>query len=282
MKGSGFTKILIYSCCFLVVIGAYLKISKSLKKSAAEEIKDTMVINEENSTEANNIENTQIQNNKVIYSFFGAPGAGKGTLAAQCVEKLGYQVLSTGDLCRKNVAMQTEIGKQVEQFMKEGKLVPDDLVIDMVKDWLLSSADKEKPVILDGFPRTKEQAEKLTVLLKDIMPEHQLKVVSINLPEDEIVSRLSNRLVCENKACQTVYNTSMPEAQTCVCSKCNSQLIKREDDKEDVIRERLKVYKDHETPILEFYKSTGLNVEELNISKLEKDEVFELFKQKLA
>lgn len=218
-------------------------------------------------------------NKKTIFSFFGAPGSGKGTLAQQCVSKLGFQVLSTGNLCRENIAKQTEFGKELQRYTSEGKLVPDDLIIGMVKPWLIERISSNSPIILDGFPRTKEQAAKLIQLLKEIMPDFQLRIIRIVLPKEEIVERLGNRVTCENKACQAVYNLSMPEAQKGICPKCGSKLIQREDDKKEVIEKRFEVYQKNEDEILNFFKSINQPVEELNISKLNPEQVFELFLQ---
>lgn len=210
-----------------------------------------------------------------IISFFGAPGSGKGTLAEQLVEQYGYKTLSTGALFREHISKQTDIGKQLDIFVKSGKLVPDDLVIDMVKGWLKINADGKTQIILDGFPRTKEQANKLCLVLKDILPNYQLRIVKIDLPEEEIVSRLSGRRVCSNKQCQATYNISMPEIKSGICPKCNSKVITREDDKPEVIKERFQVYKNNEKDILDFYNSINQKIETLNISGLDKKQVLE-------
>lgn len=214
-------------------------------------------------------------NNKVIISFFGAPGSGKGTLAEQLVEQYKYKTLSTGALFREHISKQTELGKQLDSFIKVGKLVPDDLVIDMVKDWLKSNADGSAPIILDGFPRTKEQADKLFTVIKTMLPDFTLRIVKIDLPEEEIVARLSGRRVCSNKQCQATYNISMPEIKSGTCPKCGSKLITREDDKPEVIRNRFKVYKENEKPILDFYNSINQKIETLNIAGLDKKQVLE-------
>ncbi|MBD3231517.1 adenylate kinase [Candidatus Dependentiae bacterium] len=215
---------------------------------------------------------------KVIFTFFGAPGCGKGTLAEQAVNKLGFQVISTGDLCRKNIAEQTEVGKEIEKIIKAGKLVPDELITGMLTDWIKQNADPDKPLILDGFPRTKGQARIFAQYLKENMPEYKFRIIKIDLSEEEIVSRLAGRRVCENKACQAVYHISMPEVQDGICKKCGSKLISRADDKEEVVRERLNVYNKNEKELLDFYKSNGFEIETLNIAGLSRKQVFEKFK----
>ncbi len=214
---------------------------------------------------------------KVIFTFFGAPGCGKGTLAEQVVDQLGYQVISTGDLCRKNIKEQTELGKEIQKLTTVGKLVPDETITTMLTDWIAENADADKPLILDGFPRTKGQAELFSKYLKNKMPEAKFRVIVIDLPEAEIVSRLSGRRVCEK--CSSVFNISMPEAKDGICPKCGGNLIQRADDKEEVIRERFRIYKANENDVLDFYKSQGYAIEILNISGLKKEAVFEEFKK---
>ena len=220
----------------------------------------------------------QLNNKKIIFSFFGAPGSGKGTLAEQCVKNLEYQTLSTGNLCRKHIAKDTKIGKTIKTFTSQGKLVPDEVIIEMVTTWLKEKSNTNKPIILDGFPRTKTQAEMLNKILKNEMPKYDFRIIRLVIPKEEIVERLVNRIVCENKKCQAVYNTSMPEAKSGICPKCGSKLIKREDDTKEVIEKRFEVYQENENKILNFYRSIGQKIEEINISKLSPKEVFENFK----
>jgi adenylate kinase len=228
---------------------------------------------------ANNISKHYKKNkveNKIIFSFFGAPGSGKGTLSEQCKQQLGFQSLSTGDLCRENIKKQTDFGKQLQQYTKEGKLVPDEIIFGMVKNWFKEKASPSSPIILDGFPRTKEQAAMLNQFLKESMPDYQFRVVRLVLPKEEIVERLGNRVTCEK--CQAVYNLSMPEAKSGICPKCGGKLIQREDDKPEVIEKRFEVYQKNEADILNYYKSVDQKIEEMNISKLSPKEVFEKFK----
>lgn len=222
---------------------------------------------------------TMQKQNKTIFSFFGAPGSGKGTLAEQVVDQLDYLTLSTGDLLRENIAKGTEIGKKVKDYLDKGKLVPDQLITDMVKDWLISKKDSNKNIILDGFPRTKEQAESLLKIIKTDLPEHNLRIIALDMPEKEIVSRLSGRRVCPNKECKAVYNIAMPGIEDGgKCPKCGTRIVTREDDKPEVIKDRFTVYKKHETDLIDFYKSAGQKIETINISELNKEKVFDKFK----
>ena len=217
-----------------------------------------------------------------IFSFFGAPGSGKGTLATDCVKSLGFKVLSTGNLCRERIARGDEVGKSIEKYIKSGGLIPDELVTGMVEDWLKNEANHGSPIILDGYPRTKKQAELFLALLKKNFAHHTFRVISLVISDEEIIKRLSGRLVCENKACQATTSKSMAaEAGIPECLLCGSKLIRREDDKEEVVRERLRVYAQHSGDLLNYYSDAGQKIEELKASGLAVSQVFEAFKQML-
>jgi len=216
---------------------------------------------------------------KMIFSFFGPPGSGKGTLAERAVKELGFKMLSTGNLCRQHVAQKTEFGKMLDEYLKKGALIPDELITDMVKDWLESHVKMGNPIILDGYPRTRRQAELFYNLLKNSFSEYKFRVILINLSQEAIIKRLAGRLVCENKSCQAVYNLSMSQiSEVKKCEKCGGNLIRRNDDREEVVRARLKFYSEYSDEILNYYRSIGQKIEELNIEGLSVDEVFENFK----
>lgn len=220
-----------------------------------------------------------LNSNKTIFSFFGAPGSGKGTLAEQCAQKLKYLVLSTGNLCRQHIAQKTELGEKLQKYTNAGKLVPDDIITLMVRDWLEKTAKENRSIILDGYPRTEKQADMFLDLLKKTFPDYKLRIISLDIPDEEVVKRISNRLMCENKKCQAVYNTTQfQNINNPTCHLCQSKLIKREDDKEEVVRERLKVYAESSSKLLNFYKSAGQKIEHLNVSEKSIEKVFEEFK----
>lgn len=217
-------------------------------------------------------------NKKMIFTFLSAPGAGKGTLAQRCAEKLNFLVLSTGDLFRQHTANNTTIGQELKKYMEAGQLVPDELVVKMVKEWLIARRESDRPIILDGFPRTGVQAQKLLEIIQRDMPEHNFRVVKLEIPQKEISQRLINRRVCPNKDCQAVYNTSMPEISNGKCLKCGADLILRKDDEPKVIADRFEVYDKHEKELINYYESEGLIIEILNVSKKNPDQIFEEFK----
>lgn len=213
--------------------------------------------------------------NKTIFTFFGPPGCGKGTLASKLVDRLGFAVLSTGNLCRSHIAKSTEFGKMLNEFLKQGTLVPDSLIIDMVIDWLKPKIEQNIPIILDGFPRTQGQAEAFLKYFKENMSDHQYRVILITLPDDEIVKRISLRVICENKACQKPF--ALSQGDVTVCDVCGAPLSKRDDDREEVVRERLNGYMLYKGPLLDFYQSSGQNVELFDISGMSREEAYSAF-----
>lgn len=218
---------------------------------------------------------------KIIFSFLGAPGSGKGTLAEQAVQKLGYKMLSTGNLCRENIAKGTDLGKKLQEYTSTGALVPDELITSMVKEWLDVNTRDAKPIILDGFPRTAAQAGQLLDLIKKYFPEYKLRVIALNISDDAVVERISGRLMCSNKQCQAIYNTKQFVAgvDNPLCKRCSSPLAKREDDREEVVRERLKVYAAASKELVDFFKNAGLAIEEINVEGKESGQVFDVFKK---
>lgn len=222
----------------------------------------------------------QPQPTKTILTFLGAPGSGKGTVAEQCVKDLGYATMSTGNLLREAVARGDELGKKAESFMKEGKLVPDELVMSLVEAWLTKNMPNISTLVLDGYPRTAAQATLFIDLLKNKFPEVALRVVNIAISDDAIVARLADRLVCSSKSCQAVYSRKLLKDQNnLVCEKCGSPLIRREDDNETVVRNRLKVYADNVDPIIKVYKESGVRFDELNVEGKTIEAVFAEFKK---
>lgn len=203
--------------------------------------------------------------------LFGPPGAGKGSLSEMCIRKLGWTQLSTGNLCRKHIAESTEIGKQIDFAIKSGKLVSDSLVVSMVGDWLNMQIGNVPAVILDGFPRTIAQAIALDELLQRNNHQMKLNVIRLRIPDEKVVDRLSNRYICSNSECQAIYSlgahSSLVPRKAMICDNCGHALMRRKDDEENAIRERLQIYNKHEQDLLNFYKDSHYRLVELNVEK---------------
>ncbi len=213
--------------------------------------------------------------------MLGAPGAGKGTQAKKIAAKYAIPHISTGDIFRKNIAEKTELGIKANKYISQGNLVPDDITVPMVED-RLTWEDAKNGVILDGFPRTIEQAEALDTMLSKINREITL-AINLETPEEEIIDRIVNRRVCSNQDCKTVYNTKLnPPKVDGICDKCGSQLIQRKDDNEETVKNRLVAYYKQSAPIVDFYKNKGLLYSSEVSMKINKmavdvaDEVYEM------
>ena len=188
----------------------------------------------------------------------GPPGAGKGTQAHFIASHLAIPRISTGDIFRYNVANNTELGVQAKQFMDRGDLVPDEITVAMVRD-RLAEADAKAGFLLDGFPRNVPQADQLKKILAET--DQRLTVVlELAVDEEEVVRRLSGRRTC--RRCQRVWHVLYdPPSVEGVCDDCGGELFQRDDDKEEVIRHRLEVYRTQTAPLIAFYQSEGILVD---------------------
>jgi adenylate kinase len=183
--------------------------------------------------------------------LLGAPGAGKGTQAKKLIDVYGMPQISTGDILRKQVADKTPLGVEAKGFMDRGELVPDQVVIGMVKDRLSQDDAKKKGFILDGFPRNTKQAEALDAVLKDMGMELQT-ALSVDVDFEILTKRLTGRRTC--KGCNQMYNVyfSAPKKEG-KCDKCGGELFHRDDDKEETIKKRLDVYRAQTEPLIDYY-----------------------------
>ncbi|MCK4846634.1 MAG: adenylate kinase [Deltaproteobacteria bacterium] len=185
----------------------------------------------------------------------GPPGAGKGTQSQLISEKFSIPQISTGDILRANVRDKTELGQEAKGYMDSGALVPDELVVSMVAG-RLTEADCSKGCILDGFPRNVSQAGALEDTLAELNKSIDI-VVGIEVEDAEVVRRLSGRRVC--RECGATYHTSFNKPSNAdTCDKCSGELYQRDDDKEETIEARLKVYRDETLPLVEYYKGKKL------------------------
>ena len=189
--------------------------------------------------------------------MLGAPGSGKGTRAVALCEVLNVVQVATGDLFRNNIKGGSELGKLAKSYIDKGELVPDEVTANMVKD-RLQQPDTEKGFILDGFPRTIKQAEILENILKEL-GEEITAVIFLDVPDQEIVKRISGRVICEK--CQAPYHKEYsPSKVEGVCDKCGGKLYTRDDDKPETVLNRLEVFRKNTFPLVEFYEKKGLIV----------------------
>ncbi len=203
----------------------------------------------------------------MIIIMLGAQGTGKGTVAGILSENVKIPQISTGDIFRKNISDKTLLGIEADKYISKGNLVPDDITVPMVED-RLTWEDAKNGAILDGFPRTIEQAEKLDEMLAKSGKKVDL-VVNLVTPRDEIIDRMLTRRVCTNQECKATYNIKLnPPKVEGICDKCGSELKQRADDSDpEAIKKRLEIYEEKTSPLVEYYKNKGvLRTEEISIS----------------
>ncbi|MEA3383214.1 MAG: adenylate kinase [Campylobacterota bacterium] len=182
--------------------------------------------------------------------LFGAPGAGKGTQAKFLIEKYDIPQISTGDILRAAITDKTDMGMEAKKFMDDGKLVPDSTIIGIIKD-RLAQADCKKGFILDGFPRTLPQAVALSELMTN-MGISLDKVISLNVPDELIVGRITGRRVCSK--CGASFHVEFnPSKEENVCDYCEGELIIRKDDNAETVKSRLSAYHEQTAPLIDFY-----------------------------
>lgn len=190
--------------------------------------------------------------------ILGAPGSGKGSQCKWITKDYNVPHISTGDIFRKNIAEGTALGMEAKKYMDEGKLVPDELVVDLLKSRLEEADCKENGFLLDGFPRTLHQAEVLDEYL-DANGIKLDKVINLHVPDEEIMARTINRRTCENQECKEIYNLrDNPPKVEGICDKCGSKLFQRDDDNEATVSNRLAVYHSQTEPLIEYYTAKGL------------------------
>ena len=209
----------------------------------------------------------------MVIIMLGAPGTGKGTVASILKEELQIPQVSTGDIFRKNMKEGTELGKLAESYISKGNLVPDEVTNGIVES-RLDDSDVQNGIILDGYPRTINQAEELDKMLEKRGKKVDL-VINLTTPEEEIIERIVNRRVCSNHDCKTIYNLVLhPPVKEGICDKCGHEIIQRKDDTIETVKSRLDNYFIQTSPLLDYYEKTGKlysAVVSKSINKLGKD-----------
>src|SRR4030042_1108217 len=189
--------------------------------------------------------------------LLGAPGAGKGTQAKRIVQRFKILHISTGNILRNEIKNDTELGRKAGNFVKEGKLVPDDLIIEIIKKELEGN-HSGKGFLMDGFPRNLKQAKMFQDML-DLLGIKLDSVINIDVSKDEIIRRLTSRRVCHS--CNNICSiNNLKDMENYKCPECGSDLIKRKDDEIEVITERLNVYEKETKPLIDYYKARNLLV----------------------
>jgi adenylate kinase len=191
--------------------------------------------------------------------LLGKQGAGKGTQAVRISEHYDIAHFSTGDLFRELAFRGTEFGLKAKEFMDAGELVPDDIVIGVVQEAIAPGGPISEGFVLDGFPRTQPQAEHF----EEILDGRPLDiVVSLEVPLEIVLDRISGRRVCVN--CQRVYHVNLPPTQPWICDTCGGEVVQRDDDTEEAVERRLEAYENDTVPILDYYRAIGKRVREVN------------------
>lgn len=210
----------------------------------------------------------------MVVVLLGPPGVGKGTQAVRLADEIGAAHVSTGDLLRAARREGTPLGRKAQSYMDAGEYVPDDLILDLVREHL-RTLGPEAPILFDGFPRTTAQAEGLDAAL-EVSGRRVDAVVLFEAPDDILIKRLSGRRSCPN--CGAVYNVHFqPPAQEGVCDRCGGQLVHRSDDEPETVKRRLEVYREQTAPLVSFYEAHRAPVERVRADR-DVDAVFEDFR----
>jgi adenylate kinase len=214
----------------------------------------------------------------MIFILLGPPGAGKGTYSQKLIQLYQIPQISTGDILRAAVKAGTEIGKQAKDYMDKGLLVPDEVIVGIVED-RIKEADCKSGFLLDGFPRTVDQAN----AIEGVFSKNKLKldgVINIIVTDEVLMKRLTGRRLCRKCGANFNVNT-MPPKSPGICDKCGGELYQRDDDKEEVIAKRLKVYESQTAPLIDYYKKKGV-LKDVNATEGTIDEIVARISQALS
>lgn len=189
--------------------------------------------------------------------MLGGPGSGKGTASEELSKLYNIEHISTGDMLREEIKKESELGIEVKGLLAEGKLVSDEIVTKLIKN-KLSSDECKNGAILDGYPRTENQAESLSNILKELEKNIDF-AIELDVNDEIIIERIINRELCSNKECGAIYNTKFnPSKVAGICDKCGSKLIKRADDNRETVQKRLDIYHKESADIIQYYKNLGV------------------------
>lgn len=213
----------------------------------------------------------------MIIVMLGAQGSGKGTVGVKLADELGLVHVSTGDIFRENIKNGTELGKEANTYILAGNLVPDELTNRILMDRLSKNDVLTQGALIDGYPRTEEQCKKLDEMLNELGKEVDI-AINLDVAREELIQRITTRRVC--KACKEGYNTEYnPPKTEGVCDKCGGEVVQRDDDKEDAVKQRLDIYYSNEKVILDYYRAKDkLRIEKAgdSIGRTSKDVLVDL------
>jgi adenylate kinase len=200
--------------------------------------------------------------------FLGPPGAGKGTISALCEKEFNWKHLSTGNVCREHIQNKTDLGQEIALLIQSGKLVPDQIIMQMIEMWIVTHQYNLNGIIFDGTPRTVEQSVFVDKMLQVQFHDFETLVINFQVNPDILMDRILSRIVCSNKSCQQVYSTDAKSGrqpkEIMKCDICSNLLIHRTDDSRETLKKRLDVYYQHEKDMLQYYKNKNVQILAIN------------------
>lgn len=210
--------------------------------------------------------------------FLGPPGAGKGTLSAICEKEFNWKHLSTGNVCREHIVNKTDLGQEIAALIAQGKLVPDQIIMQMIEMWIVTHQYNLDGIIFDGTPRTAEQSAFIDKMLAVQFKNFKTFIIKFEIHDEILIHRIESRVVCGNKDCQRVYSlqngSSLQPKQFMKCDVCNYDLVHRPDDSRETLKKRLDIYYQHEKDMLQYYKEKNTPILVINAQE-EVDTIFQ-------
>lgn len=217
---------------------------------------------------------------KAVVLLIGPPGVGKGTLAKKCKQNMGLSALSTGEMLREQVELGTEIGLEVKDILAKGEFVSNELINKMFSSWFEQNwRNCQQGVLLDGYPRTAQQAEFLSSLLDEYKSDSRLFVGLLEASDEQILSRIAGRIMCSKASCGSIYSKAQISDSETQCPRCQSDLVKRDDDNAECAKGRLEKYLKLKDELIGYFEKNGVDIHKVETSDKNPDEVFQAFKQ---